>query len=228
MGIKNGEWWTSESLIKLKNPSCTMVVGATGTGKSYHTSSLIMNIGGIYEKNPPEKITFCFAVWQKIYSDLEEKLPNITFKQGLPSREEIDELTGTADAPNFLVLDDLLAESLDDPKINLLFTVHSHHKHITCIFLTQNIYAKGKYARNITLNCSYIVLFKNSRDSSQIRRFASQVAPGNVPFVMSAYNNATSYKHGYLLVDLTPTIPDEYRYRTKIFPGEETQLYLPS
>jgi len=62
-----------------------------------------------------------------------------------------------------------MSQVVDDKNILNLFTVGSHHRKNSVIFLTQNIYEKGKYARTISLNTHYFILFKNRRANNASR-----------------------------------------------------------
>jgi len=47
-----------------------------------------------------------------------------------------------------------------------MFTKISHHRNVSVVYLTQNVFDKNKYARTISLNAHYLVLIKNPRDAS--------------------------------------------------------------
>ena len=57
---------------------------------------------------------------------------------------------------------------------------------------------------NISLNTHYIILFENPRDSQQISTLAGQMYPGNLQFLIEAYQDATKKPHGYLFINLKP------------------------
>ena len=63
-----------------------------------------------------------------------------------------------------LVLDDLIREGGQDKELLDLFTKHSHHQNITVMYLYQDMFPPGKYAKNISRNAHYIIAFKNPRD----------------------------------------------------------------
>jgi len=42
-----------------------------------------------------------------------------------------------------------------------LFTKGSHHRNISIMYLAQNLFPKNKFARTISLNEHYMILFKN-------------------------------------------------------------------
>ena len=56
-----------------------------------------------------------------------------------------------------LVLDDLMNEA--DQTVANLFTKGSHHRNVNVVFLAQNLFSKNKFARTISLNAHYMVLF---------------------------------------------------------------------
>ena len=58
-----------------------------------------------------------------------------------------------------LVFDDLMTNAKCDQRIADLFTKGSHHRNISLIYLTQNLFPKGKACRDIALNTKYMVLF---------------------------------------------------------------------
>lgn len=116
--------------------------------------------------------------------------PGIIFHQGLPSKEDIDQYTEAIDH-TVLVLDDLMLKIEQSEDCVHLLTVTSHHRNVSLIFLTQNLYPPGKYSRTISLNCLNVILFKNYRDSRQVITFGSQIVPGKSSFFKSAYELAT-------------------------------------
>ena len=79
--------------------------------------------------------------------------------------------------------------------------------------------------RDISLNTHYLVVFKSARDHGSITTIARQMYGKTYKLLLSAYEDATSEKFGYLLIDSKAATPDEIRLRTKIFPGEATICY---
>ena len=124
---------------------------------------------------------------------------------------------------NVFVIDDLMHET--NETIAKLFTKGSHHKNISVILLTQNIFHQNKHARSINLNAHYMILFKNVRDASQITNLAKQMYPGNLGYMRDSYMDATSKPFGYLMIDLKPDTPELLRLRTDIFPGQIHYMY---
>lgn len=199
-----------------KHPFSAIVAGPSGSGKSYFVVKFLQNL---------ESMTDCN--FSNIYWFYSEWLPQVNttkqikFIEGLPNLNDID-----TSQPNLIIIDDLMRES--DGRVVDLFTKGCHHKNLSVFFITQNIFHQGKGQRDISLNAHYIVLFKNPRDKGQVRHLAQQVCPEVPKFLQEAYGDATSKPHGYLLLDLKQSTPEEYRFRTNIFNSDQHHIvYLP-
>jgi hypothetical protein len=68
-----------------------------------------------------------------------------------------------------------------------LFTKGSHHRSISVILITQNLFHQGRYCRDISLNATYLVLLKNVRDKHQFAYLARQVFPEYSDSLYKAY-----------------------------------------
>ena len=145
--------------------------------------------------------------------------PQITFNEGLPDNKQFDGKYGT-----LLILDDLMKEAGDT--VLDLFTKLSHHRDVSVIFITQNLFFKSKQSRTMNLNTQYIVLFKNPRDALQVATLGRQMFPGHSNFLIEAFRDATERPHGYLLIDLHPNTLEKFRIRTNIFEGERQYVYV--
>ena len=65
---------------------------------------------------------------------------------------------------------------------------------------------------------------RSPRGMSQVRVLGQQI--GQMKCLFEAYKDATSESFSYLVVDLSPKSDDNYRFRTKIFTGEDTIFYV--
>ena len=74
--------------------------------------------------------------------------------------------------PSLIVVDDHMSDT--NQVVADIFTKISHHRKISILHLTQNLFDKNKYAVTISLNAHYMVLLKNSRDAGQFATFARQ------------------------------------------------------
>ena len=199
----------------LQHPFTCLVSGMTQSGKSEWVHRLLHS-DRIEPK--PDRIIYCYSEPPKFNRYDREK---ITFHRGLPSQELVDSFQSNIN--NLLVFDDLMQE-IDGKEggkmISSLFTRGSHHKNLSIVLIVQNLFHQNKHFRTISLNSSYLVVFKTPRDSAQIEHLARQMFPKRSDVVRDAYSKATSRPHGYLLIDLKQSTPDVARLRTNIFKGE--------
>ena len=199
-------------------PCSIMISGCTSSGKTTWVKKVLENKDVLFDQ-PPHNILYCYGAWQPLY----EKMTSIKFHEGLPTKEEIADFA--EGKPSLIVLDDLLADVVKDDFTQALFTRGSHHKNITVLYVTQNAFCQGKCARTISLNCAYLVLFKNPRDVYQIRLMGRQIGlPLTLP---EAYDDCMEYKYGYLVVDLSQHHVGLQRLCSYIFPDEDRVQYIP-
>jgi tRNA A37 threonylcarbamoyladenosine biosynthesis protein TsaE len=206
-------------IVPFQSGSPIMIAGPTGVGKTFFTYQLL--------KHPMftekvKSILYCYGVHQPFYDQME--LDNIVFHQGVPTLEMLKNLND--DDFHVVVLDDLMEEIVKSVESQNLFTKYCHHFHLTVIFLTQNLFAQGPYARTISLNTHILVLFANKRDESQSLQLAKQLYPGASKLFLEVYEDATSKPFGYLVIDCDPKSPRDIKLRTNIFPGEQTVCYV--
>ena len=115
-----------------------------------------------------------------------------------------------------MIIDDLLNVVYSEQ----VFTKGSHHRNISVILITQNLFHQGRYCRNISLNAKYLVQMKTVRDKQQFMHLARQVYPEHSSNLCKAYLNATERPHGYFILDLSQDTNDLLRFRTNVFPDE--------
>ena len=130
---------------------------------------------------------------------------------------------------SMVILDDLISQCSNDQRVVDLFTRGSHHRGITVLLLTQNLFPPGKLSRTLSLNAHYMLIFRNPGDSLGIATLArTQMYPKNVDYLLDqeSYNDATKRPYGYLLLDLHQLTPESMRLRTNIFPGEKQIVYV--
>ena len=181
----------------------------------------------MFVPKPPSNILYCYGVYQPLFDDMKITFgDDIRFVEGLPSSEDVDNLTSDG-RHHVIVLDDVMQKVVQSQDMALLFTQGCHHKNLSVIFMTQNLFAQGKSSRNIALNTTYLVLLKNVRDASQSALLGRQLYPGKTDGFMCAYAEIMGESRGYLIIDLAPDTPDEMRLRTRVFIGEDPIVYAP-
>lgn len=203
-----------------KHPFSSLIAGPTQSGKTFFVFEILRNADTLISP-PPDTLTYCYSVWQDKFDHETQKNTKIEFHQGLPSLEKFD-----PNKNNLIVLDDLMSECENSEDIRKLFTIDSHHRNISVFFLVQNIFSKGKFMRTISLNCHYLVIFKNPRDKSQINVLARQMFPNKSNFFLEAFDDAVEKKsHSYLFVDLSQETEEQNRIQTGILPSQQRIIY---
>lgn len=198
-------------------PFRLIVAGPSESGKTTFVKRLL-DEHKLMVKPPPTIIKWFFNEYQSWFDNYARF---VHFQKGMPDSKSLGNISN-----QLIVIDDLFQDASKDT-VNL-FTVASHHKNISIIFITQNFFQKGGHQRSITLNASHVAFFKNPRDRMQIYYLAKQMYPKNAQFLIKAYEDATISPYSYLLIDLTQKADDRYRVRSKIFFGEYTRIYQPA
>jgi ABC-type phosphate/phosphonate transport system ATPase subunit len=213
-----------ETLIKFKANSNIIVTGQSHAGKTTFVFSLLKQLD-LFESNI-KHILYAFGMWQALFEQMEREIKSISFVHGIPNKETLEKFSSEYGSI-LLVLDDVMGQSVNSIEVMNLFTTYSHHLGITVIFLLQNIFPPGRYMRTISLNAHYIILFKNPRDEQQVKTLGRQIFPSQSKYFLDSYKKATNIPYSYLCVTLYPGTVEKFRLSTKIFPQEETILYLP-
>lgn len=205
--------------LKWKHPFTGLICGPTSSGKSTFTKRFLKYVDEVTDADFTE-IVYCAP--ESSYPDLSQCKKTVKFLDCIPDVEMFADKK-----PRIIILDDLMRES--DERVVDIFTKHSHHMGLSVIFITQNIFHKGKGMRDISLNSHYIVAYKSPRDRGQISSLARQICPGNTKYINEIFEDATRAPYGYLVMDLTQTTPDHLRYRTNIFPDDNPSnvIYVP-
>lgn len=202
--------------LPLLHPMRMIISAPSFAGKTTFISQLIKHKNQTIDPIP-SLCYFCYTEWQPLYDELQAL--GVIFHRGLIDVDTLDSHT-----PKLLVLDDMMNKL--SPEVTSLFTKNSHHRNMSVIFTTQNIFDKHREMRTISLNASYLVLFKSPRDRTQISHLARQMRPDNAKIIQQAFDLATTDSYGYLLVDLCQSTPEELRLRNGIFPEDNHYVYI--
>ena len=192
--------------FKFKHPFCMMVAGPSRSGKTHWVMNLLKAKSVRIDPLPSDPVVYCYMHWQPHYDEIQSFAPNTRFRQGLPTAYFIKSLENCV-----VILDDLMDAAMKDLNIMSMFTEGSHHRKVSVIFLSQNIFHQGKHSRTMSLNVQYMVLFKNARDQSQIQTLARQMFPTDWRHFINHYKEETSKEFGHVILDLHPRTPDNQR-----------------
>ena len=199
--------------LRFKHPFTCIISGPSGSGKSSFCIKLLQNLESLStETRFDGGILWCYGESNAVPSvDVGRR---ILFHEGVP-----ENFTNAGSKPCLIILDDLLNE-VYSKEVCQLFTKGSHHRNISVILITQNLFHQARYCRDISLNAKYIVLLKNIRDKNQFTHLARQVYPEDSAGLYKAYLDSTKNPHGYFLLDFSQDTDDQLRFRTNIFPDE--------
>src|SRR6218665_1682327 len=103
-----------------QHPFSAIVSGPSGCGKTQFTFKFIQHMDKMVNTKVDE-ILWCYGIYQDIF----DEYPLVQFHEGLP---------------------DLNRET--DERVTMILTKISHHCNVSVLYLTQNIFYKGKYTRN--------------------------------------------------------------------------------
>ena len=194
--------------FRLFNDRSMIVAGPSQSGKSTFLLKMIRWKNELFRK-PIHRVLWAYGQYQPHFHSLLQR-EGIQLHAGIP---EVCDLQPY----DLLILDDLLGPSETNTDMTTMFTQTAHHLPCFIVFVTQNIFPRGKEARTRSLNTHYFVLFKNPRDKSQIQILGRQMYPKKSKVMTAIYEDATKRPHGYLFIDLTQECPEECRLRTDIF-----------
>lgn len=187
------------------HPVTALIAGPSFSGKSTFLKNLLIKRRELFN------VEFRRVLWA--YSEISAKpeIEGIEFYHGLP-----DDATLDHPGPQLIILDDLMTSAFSS-RICDIFTKEAHHKSMSIIIVSQNLFHQSKFSRTISLNTKYLVIFKSPRDRSQFSYLARQIYPENPRALENAFKSCIALPYGYLLVDLTQNCPDSIRFRSDIF-----------
>ena len=181
--------------IRLKENFKMFFSGPSWCGKTVFVSKLLEKIHA-FAKIPPAKVLYIYKVWQPKYDEI--------MSLGVNFMEDSDDIvndikSSVSGQPMLVIFDDLIGSSSLKVKADL-FTVDARHMNMSLVFLTQRMFVNNEAFRQISQNCDYFVIFKNPRNSSEIRTLAQQMTPGNhilVQIYMEATKGRTHHRSRY-------------------------------
>ena len=169
----------------------------------------------LFPIGPPRALHYCYGAWQPGFELLKKR--GIHFHEGLPQTAYLD--TWYSSEGGVLILDDLMEEGGNDKRVDL-FSKHSHHRHITVLYLCQDLFPPGKYAKTISRNAHYVVALKNPRDQLGIRHLMMQAFPTSWRDALRVYEEVTQPSYGYLMLYLHPASDDRYCLFADLLKGQ--------
>lgn len=186
----------------LANHNC-IVAGPTGAGKTH----FLLNVIDKKLIHPfPKNIFWMYSCEQEFMS----RYPNITFIKGLDfSKVDTSE-------PSAVIFDDLMLNI--NKEVASSFIMSSHHKKISIFLVVQTLFINCDVYRLMSINCHYMVIFKNPRNFRQLHTLARQIYVGRDVFrVLECYKRACNSTRGFIVLSFSPLLPPELTVLTDFF-----------
>ena len=138
--------------LRLKDPFTSIVACLTGSGKSTFCVKFLKNLDTqCTESRFSGGIIWCYSEKTSVTYKQLTGVENIQFQEGLP-----ETFGNTCGKPSLLILDDLLNQVYSEAVCDI-FTKGSHHRNMSFILVTQNIFHQGSKCRDSSLNANYVV-----------------------------------------------------------------------
>jgi septin family protein len=122
--------------LNLQHPFTVLVAGPNCCGKTTFVIRLLQYRELLFN------ILFTNIVWCHSENNAPDHIDNVTFVKGVPEVEKPD------NKPTLIVLDDLM-DTAYCTKVSQLFTKRSHHRNISLVLITQNLFHQGPASRDI-------------------------------------------------------------------------------
>jgi hypothetical protein len=210
----------SQESFSLQWPFSALVFGNSHSGKT----TFVLNLISAHELLFPDvnKIIYVFDQSQPALTNFRILHPDVIF---LENYEEVDQhLDGTKCLGIF---DDMMLKFESDAKANYylrhFYCVKSHHLNCSVITIVHNAFPKN--FRVISINTTYLVLFRNNRDISFINYINRQVYGCHSKFLLESYKLATSKPYEYLVLDFSSSVSEKLRTRNWFYPDFSKDLF---
>lgn len=200
---------------RLRTPFNMIVSGPTGAGKSTLVSQILTSEADIIDKDFDWVYVFIgtpisqnsmaidlnrkFGKRCRVYADVFNNMEPAEFKPFL-----LEQLAEVEEGSNgLLIFDDLMSEVSESGILVPLFTKMSSHQKISNIFITQNIFYKGKKgveAITVYRNAHYIALFNSPLDKTTIDNVARKINPSKFRNIALMISDVCA-KFRYIFID---------------------------
>ena len=199
---------------QLKNPFTMTISGPTKSGKSQLLADILYEARNhnLFTR-APGTVYYFYNIWSQTFNKMKEQKTVDRWFEGACDinwlKENIIPNTNST-----VVIDDQAGKLNQD--IVDIFSVGSHQLDCNVIFLTQTLFSRNQYSREISLNSAYLVLMKNPRDKSSISYLARQISPQNPDVIINAFFDATKHPYSHFLIDFNQETHENLRLKSNI------------
>ena len=121
-------------------------------------------------------------------------------------------------SPTLVIFDDMM-NSDNLRHIAQLFTVYGRHLDLSLAFLSQRLFNNNEFFRQISQNSDYLAVFKNPRNSMDIRILGGQMTPKSDGLIR-VYKKATVKPYSYLFINLTQEAIPQLMFVSNLFSSD--------
>ena len=140
--------------FKFHSPTSIAIYAPPYSGKSTLTRKILENADDMFTI-PPAFIVYCYKEHLAEFQEMKQTVKSLILHRGLPTTEQMDEW---AQGQHFIiVIDDLQQACERDKSVAEMFTVGSHHRNFSLIYLCHNIFGRSSFSRVISLNNHYMI-----------------------------------------------------------------------
>lgn len=125
-----------------------------------------------------------------------------------------------------IVFDDLMNELSESDLLLDLFTKISSHYNISTIYITQNVFFKGKRSGDSSTlyrNTHLLVLFKNPLDNSVTSIISKRLVPAGKISTLNTLLNTVLTKYRYVAIYGDMNTDTQLQFRTELFNNDPVQ-----
>lgn len=199
--------------LRLKKNCKLFISGPSNSGKTTFIQSLLKNAENFLSQ-PTSKTIYYYTQWQEKFDEMAgDGVVDIFIEDNENIIEELKNLS--SDGPIFVVFDDMI-NTKNMAQIANLYSTVGRHSNISMAFLTQKLFVNDPFFRQISQNSDYFVIFKNPRNSTEIRSLSSQMTPGSME-LQHIYKYATTEPFSYLFINVTQECIPELKYLGNLF-----------
>lgn len=204
--------------LRFKNPCSFLLVGSSQCGKTSLVFQCLRNAKTLFrDPRCAQNVLYFFNVWQRKFDEFDREGIITEWIQELPTKQLIEEKTAkyVNHGGSIIIIDDYCSKL----KSSDIFTILTHHCNCVTFLLSQNLFSNNPAYRDISLNCTYNIIFKSTRDFKQFRTFARQIFPSDSSFLIDVYENETKKQYSYLLIDHDHSTNPSVQIRSNFIPG---------
>ena len=116
-----------------------------------------------------------------------------------------------------------LEEMGNNKRVLDLFTKESQHRGITVLYLCQDLFPPGRFAKTISRNVHYFIAFKNPRDKRGLCTLLLQALPDRWQ-TLRLFDECMQRPYGYVMIDLHPVSDNRFRLLSNITAQDASTL----